>query len=139
MASSTKLSYNEGASLPSDAPEWALSASQRIQEKLKKTGKIANAIPPEGVKKVLLHSCCAPCSGAMVEEMVSNNDLEDVVVFFYNPNIHPRREYEIRKVGVAIINIFDAFSFWMLFHIHGYLFYFIDQSITWWQSCYLFF
>ena len=100
MSSVTKeISYNEGASLPTDAPEWALSASQRIQEKLKATGKIANAIPPKGVKKVLLHSCCAPCSGAMVEEMVSSDVLDEVVVFFYNPNIHPRREYEIRKVS----------------------------------------
>lgn len=46
--------------------------------------------------KVLLHSCCAPCSGAMVEEMYFKMDL-DVTIFFYNPNIHPKKEYEIRK------------------------------------------
>ncbi|EQC31376.1 hypothetical protein SDRG_10977 [Saprolegnia diclina VS20] len=46
--------------------------------------------------KVLLHSCCAPCSGAMVEEMRYLMDL-DITIFFYNPNIHPKREYEIRK------------------------------------------
>ena len=46
-------------------------------------------------RKVLLHSCCAPCSGAMVESMVHAG--HDVTVFFYNPNIHPRNEYEIRK------------------------------------------
>jgi len=45
--------------------------------------------------KVLLHSCCAPCSGAMVEEMAKEG--HDVTVFFYNPNIHPREEYELRK------------------------------------------
>jgi predicted adenine nucleotide alpha hydrolase (AANH) superfamily ATPase len=33
----------------------------------------------------------------MVEEMVSSDSVEEVVVFFYNPNIHPRKEYEIRK------------------------------------------
>lgn len=33
----------------------------------------------------------------MVEEMCSSPKLEKVVVFFYNPNIHPRKEYEIRK------------------------------------------
>ena len=55
-------------------------------------------VPPPGVKKVLLHSCCAPCSdGAMVEEMSSSGLLQNVTVFFYNPNIHPRKEYEIRK------------------------------------------
>ena len=41
-------------------------------------------------RKVLLHSCCAPCSGAMVEAMVGAG--HDVTVFFYNPNIHPRKE-----------------------------------------------
>lgn len=45
--------------------------------------------------KVLLHSCCAPCSGAMIEEMASTG--VQVTIFFYNPNIHPRKEYEIRK------------------------------------------
>lgn len=53
------------------------------------------SLPPNDARKVLLHSCCAPCSGAMFEEMVSK-DL-DVTIFFYNPNIHPREEYEIRK------------------------------------------
>ncbi|HBZ33664.1 MAG TPA: diacylglucosamine hydrolase [Bacteroidales bacterium] len=44
---------------------------------------------------VLLHSCCAPCSAAILEWML-NNDIEPVV-FFYNPNIFPREEYEHRK------------------------------------------
>ncbi len=91
------LSYNEGASLPPDAPEWAVSASHRIQEKLSTNGgKISQATPPPGCSRILLHSCCAPCSGAMVEEMMAS-DIDEVVVFFYNPNIHPRKEYEIRK------------------------------------------
>ena len=29
--------------------------------------------------------------------MQACSDVEEVVVFFYNPNIHPRKEYEIRK------------------------------------------
>lgn len=48
-----------------------------------------------GGRRVLLHSCCAPCSGAMVEAMVEAG--HDVTIFFYNPNIHPRKEYMIRK------------------------------------------
>lgn len=51
---------------------------------------------PPARSKVLLHSCCAPCSGAMILEMVEKNNL-DVTVIFYNPNIHPKKEYEIRK------------------------------------------
>lgn len=52
-------------------------------------------IPPPN-SKILLHSCCAPCSGAMIEEMKQVYQL-DVAIFFYNPNIHPRKEYELRK------------------------------------------
>ena len=52
-------------------------------------------IPPNGEKKVLLHSCCAPCAGEIMEAFVESNI--DLTIFFYNPNIHPRDEYEIRK------------------------------------------
>ena len=50
---------------------------------------------PDGADKLLLHSCCAPCSGEVMEALVfSDIDFE---IFFYNPNIHPIQEYEIRK------------------------------------------
>jgi predicted adenine nucleotide alpha hydrolase (AANH) superfamily ATPase len=52
-------------------------------------------VPPDGHKKVLLHSCCAPCSGEVMEAMTASGI--DYTIFFYNPNIHPKREYEIRK------------------------------------------
>ena len=51
--------------------------------------------PPNGEKRVLLHSCCAPCSGGMMDAMGASGI--DYTIFFYNPNIHPREEYEIRK------------------------------------------
>jgi len=51
--------------------------------------------PPNNAKKVLLHSCCAPCAGEIIESMVKSGI--DLTIFFYNPNIHPREEYEIRK------------------------------------------
>ena len=50
---------------------------------------------PEGQTKVLLHSCCAPCSGPLIEKMHEKGI--DITIFFYNPNIHPLKEYEIRK------------------------------------------
>lgn len=50
---------------------------------------------PNGADKVLLHSCCAPCSGEVMEAMVHSG--LDITVYFYNPNIHPRDEYEFRK------------------------------------------
>ncbi len=54
-----------------------------------------NIMPPDGEKKVLMHSCCAPCAGELMELMLENNI--DLTIFFYNPNIHPKKEYEIRK------------------------------------------
>lgn len=50
---------------------------------------------PNGHNKVLLHSCCAPCSGEVMEAMLASGI--DLTIFFYNPNIHPKKEYEIRK------------------------------------------
>ena len=45
--------------------------------------------------RVLLHSCCAPCAGDLMERMQESGI--DQTIFFYNPNIHPKKEYEIRK------------------------------------------
>ena len=50
---------------------------------------------PEGLKDVLLHACCAPCSSAIVEWMMANGVRP--VIYYFNPNIWPREEYEIRK------------------------------------------
>ena len=52
-------------------------------------------VPPNGEKKVLMHSCCAPCSGSVIE-MIHNAGIE-LTLYFYNPNIHPQKEYELRK------------------------------------------
>jgi len=52
-------------------------------------------VPPGGANKVLLHSCCAPCSGEVMEAMLASGI--DYTIFFYNPNIHPEREYLLRK------------------------------------------
>lgn len=46
---------------------------------------------PNGHDKVLLHSCCAPCSGEVMEAMLASGI--NYTIFFYNPNIHPRKEY----------------------------------------------
>ena len=47
------------------------------------------------METVLLHSCCAPCSAAIIEWMLKNDITP--VVYYYNPNIFPRDEYEKRK------------------------------------------
>jgi hypothetical protein len=50
---------------------------------------------PEGLTEVLLHACCAPCSSAIVEWLMANGVRP--TIFYYNPNIWPHEEYEIRK------------------------------------------
>lgn len=44
--------------------------------------------------KILLHSCCAPCSTAVIERL--EKDFE-ITIFYYNPNIYPEEEYLKRK------------------------------------------
>ncbi len=57
--------------------------------------KQPNLTLPNNADKLLLHSCCAPCSGALIESL--SKAKIDFTIFFYNPNIHPKKEYEIRK------------------------------------------
>ena len=50
---------------------------------------------PGEVRRLLLHSCCAPCAGEIIDALLASEIMP--TVFFYNPNIHPREEYELRK------------------------------------------
>ena len=49
---------------------------------------------PGGAKEILLHACCAPCSGAILE-CLRDSGIRPVV-FFSNSNITPREEYDLR-------------------------------------------
>ncbi len=46
------------------------------------------------MKKILLHTCCAPCAGYVISLLKKEYS---ITAFFYNPNIHPGKEYEIRR------------------------------------------
>ena len=69
-------------------------------------------------KTLLLHSCCAPCSTAVIDAV---KDYFDVTVFYYNPNITDGGEYSKRleeqksyckKLGVPVIEgLYDAKEF----------------------------
>ena len=45
-------------------------------------------------KKILLHSCCAPCSSHVISVLTN---YADVTILYYNPNISPKSEYDKRK------------------------------------------
>ena len=60
-----------------------------------------------GKPKLLLHCCCAPCSSAVIERL---KDYFEITFFYYNPNITPESEYELRKnefekLGVKVISL----------------------------------
>lgn len=44
-------------------------------------------------KKLLLHSCCGPCSTSVIEKLKEGYD---ITIFYYNPNIYPESEYQKR-------------------------------------------
>lgn len=46
------------------------------------------------VPKLLLHSCCAPCSSKVIEYLTN---YFDITIYYYNPNIEPFEEYNLRK------------------------------------------
>ena len=48
----------------------------------------------DGKKKLLLHSCCAPCSSHVISYLTN---FFDITIFYYNPNISPKSEYNKRK------------------------------------------
>lgn len=45
-------------------------------------------------KKLLLHICCAPDATVGIERLFPDYE---ITVFFYNPNIHPEKEYSLRR------------------------------------------
>ena len=48
----------------------------------------------KSVPKILLHSCCGPCSTWCITKLTK---YFDITVLYYNPNIEPQEEYEKRK------------------------------------------
>ena len=70
---------------------------------------------PAGAKDILLHACCAPCSGAILE-CLRDSGIRPLL-FFSNSNITPREEYDLRlgelrryaaQMGVELVE--DAYD-----------------------------
>lgn len=56
--------------------------------------KTIENIVKQGIRpKLLLHACCAPCSSYVLEYLSS---VFDITLFFYNPNISPKSEHDMR-------------------------------------------
>ncbi len=74
------------------------------EEKLKRQAFQQEQEIPEK-RRILLHSCCGPCSTACIERLLPDYK---VTVFYYNPNITDREEYEKRKINQ--IKFIEAFN-----------------------------
>lgn len=61
----------------------------KVMQKMVKKWEEADTRP-----RILLHSCCAPCSTYTLEYLTK---FADVTVYYANSNIHPRAEYQRRK------------------------------------------
>lgn len=61
---------------------------QKELEKIIEENRKLNKVP-----RLFLHSCCAPCSSYVLEYL---SNYFSITVFYYNPNISPKEEYEHR-------------------------------------------
>ncbi|MDD4029189.1 MAG: epoxyqueuosine reductase QueH [Caldisericia bacterium] len=64
---------------------------------------------------LLLHICCAPCAIVPLQDLMQDFS---VVGFFYNPNIHPLKEYLLRKE--ATFQLGEDFKIPMLYGDYPY-------------------
>lgn len=65
--------------------------------------------------KLLLHSCCGPCSSYVITYL---KDYFDITILYYNPNIEPEEEYIKRKneqlkliqeLNIPTLTLYDTF------------------------------
>lgn len=64
---------------------------EKINYQLKMEEELSNL---QDKKRILLHSCCAPCSSHVISCLTA---YFDITILYYNPNIEPYTEYKKRK------------------------------------------
>lgn len=67
--------------------ELKINYQKELEKELQKLEK------EDRIPRLLLHSCCAPCSSYVLEYL---SDFFEITVFYYNPNIYPDSEYTKR-------------------------------------------
>lgn len=61
--------------------------------------------PAEQKPRMLLHACCGPCATSVLERI---HDYFDITIYFYNPNIMPKEEFNKRLCALKdVISHFD--------------------------------
>lgn len=77
--------------MPSEAGEKGYEMNKRNYQK--ELEAVIKNIKEDEFPKLLIHSCCAPCSSYCLEYL---SEFFDITVFYYNPNIDPPEEYGFR-------------------------------------------
>ena len=71
----------------------------------KELEKILETIDINNKPRLLLHACCGPCSSYVIEYL---SKYFDITIYYYNPNIYPKEEYERRleelKKFISVFN-----------------------------------
>ncbi len=83
-------------------------AEQVLEEKIHRENFSGEGPKPETKvtkNRLLLHSCCGPCSTACIDRVLPDYK---VTIFFYNPNVTDKDEYEKRKS--AQIKFLNAYN-----------------------------
>ena len=71
----------------------------------KELEKILDTLDKINKPKLLLHACCGPCSSYVVEYL---SKYFDITIYYYNPNIYPKEEYERRLDELKkFVNVFN--------------------------------
>ena len=83
--------------------QGCVNAMRNYQKDLDHT--IETLVKEEQTPRLLLHSCCAPCSSYVLEYL---SEYFFITVFYYNPNIFPAKEYE-KRVREQEAEIIDKF------------------------------
>ena len=68
--------------------------------------QLISEIPEGTTPKLLLHSCCGPCSTYVLSYLAK---YFEITVYFYNPNIMPKSEYDLRLKTQK--DVLDGLSF----------------------------
>ena len=73
--------------------EYNATDRKNLENKMNYQKELENRIEQlqkgQAVPKLLLHSCCAPCSSYVLEYL---SEFFEITVFYYNPNIYPESE-----------------------------------------------
>lgn len=78
-----------------------------MEEKINYQNRLLDLVKTfDGKPKLLLHSCCGPCSTQVIDFL---KDYFIITIYYYNPNIEPYEEYERRKKEeIRFINEYNS-------------------------------